>query len=180
MEETQSVQPLWVRLAELQDDNMRLCDSRKSCMPSTRNKIGKTLTIRGTKSTPNFTNTSLNWIPILEKPGRSVQTPRKRVWPSTNFWNFLHLQFLRMSTRRHNPNSKISCHAPRWCATKAGSFFQRKGVRRVHARISVLGLAANRTGETRGCANFELRSHSSTRSRPHTYGYISTVIAFLD
>ncbi|KAM8719033.1 hypothetical protein ACLKA7_011696 [Drosophila subpalustris] len=43
------------------------------------------------------------------------------------------------------------------------SFVQRIGVRRTHARISVLGLAANSAGVTRGRAHFKLRSRNSNQ-----------------
>ncbi|XP_070854450.1 uncharacterized protein [Drosophila suzukii] len=41
------------------------------------------------------------------------------------------------------------------------SFVQRIGVHRTHARISILGLAANNAGHTRGRAHFKLRSRHS-------------------
>ncbi|XP_041633403.1 uncharacterized protein [Drosophila kikkawai] len=44
------------------------------------------------------------------------------------------------------------------------SFVQRIGVRRTHARISVLGLAANSAGVTRGCAHIKLRSRHSDQT----------------
>lgn len=43
-------------------------------------------------------------------------------------------------------------------------FFQRIGVRRVHARISVLGLAANSAGVIRWRANFKLNSRNADQS----------------
>nr|XP_041631969.1 uncharacterized protein LOC121502441 [Drosophila kikkawai] len=44
------------------------------------------------------------------------------------------------------------------------SFVQRIGVRRTHARISVLGLAANSAGVTRGRAHIKLRSRHSDQT----------------